>query len=105
VGEDHPSPPPQGGHCNLQPVLHHAGVVSAQNWSTCEHLCDSDTNALAEELELCSSQLSSSVRDDIPRSQISRPRNVRDEGGRNCAEKLTGEETYAHGWRCKNVLG
>jgi hypothetical protein len=28
-----PIPPPEGAS-NLQPVLHHAGIVSAQNWST-----------------------------------------------------------------------
>jgi hypothetical protein len=31
-------PPPEGAS-NLQPVLHHAGKVSAQNWSTGERLC------------------------------------------------------------------
>ena len=36
---------------NLQPVLHHAGVVSSQNWSTGGRLCGGDANALAEELE------------------------------------------------------
>jgi hypothetical protein len=28
-----------------------------------------------------------------------------DEGGRNCAEKRTVEETCARGWRCENALG
>ena len=46
----HPSPTPEGAS-NLQPVLHHAGVVSAQNWSTGERLCGGVANALAEELE------------------------------------------------------
>jgi hypothetical protein len=57
-----PLPPPQEGASNLQPVLHHAGVVPAQNWSTGDHLCGGDANALAEELEpsLCCSQRSSS---------------------------------------------
>ena len=39
------------GASNLQPFLHHAGVVSAQNWSTGERLCGGDANALTEELE------------------------------------------------------
>jgi hypothetical protein len=38
------APPPEGAR-NLQPVLHHAGVVSAQNWWTGEHLCGGDANA------------------------------------------------------------
>jgi hypothetical protein len=40
-----------GGGGNLQSVLHHAGEVSAQNWSTGDRLCVSDANVLAEELE------------------------------------------------------
>ena len=48
------------GASNLQPVLHHAGVVSAQNLSTGERLCGGDANALAEELEPLSSPLTSS---------------------------------------------
>ena len=36
---------------NLQPVLHHAGVVSSQNWPTGERLCGGDANAMADELE------------------------------------------------------
>ena len=47
---EQPSPPPEGAS-NLQPVLHHAGIVSAQNWSTGERLCGGDANALAEEDE------------------------------------------------------
>jgi hypothetical protein len=45
-----PSPPPEGAS-NLQPVLPHAGVVSAQNWSRGERLCGGDANAMAEALE------------------------------------------------------
>ena len=45
-----PPPSPEGAS-NLQPVLHHAGVVSAQNWSTGKRLCGGDANALAKELE------------------------------------------------------
>ena len=36
---------------NLQPVLHHAGVVSSQNWPTGERLCGGGANAMADELE------------------------------------------------------
>jgi hypothetical protein len=50
VGGVQPSPPPEGAS-NLQPVLHHAGIVSAQNWSTGERLSGGDANALAEEDE------------------------------------------------------
>jgi hypothetical protein len=50
VGGVHPSPSPKRVN-NLKPVLHHAGVVSAQNLSTGERQCDGDTNALAEVLE------------------------------------------------------
>jgi hypothetical protein len=46
-----PSPPTPEGVSNLQPVLHHACVVSVQNWSTGERLCGGEANALAEELE------------------------------------------------------
>jgi hypothetical protein len=42
--------PPEGAS-NLQPVLCHAGVVSAPNWWTGEYLCGGDANALVEELE------------------------------------------------------
>ena len=42
---------PLEGASNLQPVLHHADIVSAQNWSTGERLCVRDANALTEELE------------------------------------------------------
>jgi hypothetical protein len=35
-------PSPQEGASNLQPVLHHAGVVSIQNWWTGAHLCGDD---------------------------------------------------------------
>ena len=50
-----PLPNPQGAS-NLQPVLHHAGVVSAHKWSTGEkndhqRLCGADANALVEKLE------------------------------------------------------
>jgi len=43
-----------GGHPFPYPpelVLHHADVVSAQNWSTGDRLCGGDANALTEELE------------------------------------------------------
>jgi hypothetical protein len=46
-----PPPPPPEGASNLEPVLHHAGAVSAQNCSTGERLCGGDAKALAEELE------------------------------------------------------
>ena len=36
-GKSPPLPPPVGAS-NPQPVLHHAGVVSAQTWWTVEHL-------------------------------------------------------------------
>jgi hypothetical protein len=39
MGEPPPPPPPIEGASNPQPVLHHAGVVSAQNLWTEEHLC------------------------------------------------------------------
>jgi hypothetical protein len=51
--EGPPLPPPKGAS-NPQPVLRDAGVATAQNWSTGEHLCGEhlcDANALAEELE------------------------------------------------------
>jgi len=32
----HSPPTPPEGASNPQPVMHHAGVVSAQNWSTRE---------------------------------------------------------------------
>ena len=43
-------PSPEGAS-NLQPFLHHAGIVSAQNWLKVEHLCGGDANVLAKELE------------------------------------------------------
>jgi hypothetical protein len=46
----HPSPLPEGAS-NLQTVLRHTGVVSAQSWLTDEHLCVGVANTLAEELE------------------------------------------------------
>jgi hypothetical protein len=52
VGRGTPPPPPRGpAICSPQPALHHAGVLSAQNWLTGERLCGGDANALAEELE------------------------------------------------------
>ncbi len=42
--------PPEGGS-NLQPVLRHASVVCAQNWSAGARLRGGDANMLAEELE------------------------------------------------------
>ena len=41
-------PPLSEGASNQQPVLCHAGVVSAENWSIGEHLYGGDANALAE---------------------------------------------------------
>jgi hypothetical protein len=49
-GGGHPSPPPEGVS-NPQPVLRHAGVVSAQNWLTGERLRGGDANVLPEKLE------------------------------------------------------
>jgi hypothetical protein len=46
-----PPPPPPEGASNPQPVLHLAGVASAQNRSTGERLKGGDANAMAEELE------------------------------------------------------
>jgi hypothetical protein len=43
-----PPPPPPGGRLSgAVPGLHHAGIVSAQNWSTGDRLCGGDANALA----------------------------------------------------------
>lgn len=44
-------PPSPTGTSNLQPVLRHAGVVSAQNWLTGELLCGGVANILSEEPE------------------------------------------------------
>ena len=41
--------PPPEGVSNPQPVLRHAGVVSAHNWSTGDSLCDCDADVLAED--------------------------------------------------------
>jgi hypothetical protein len=53
-GEGSPPPSPKGAS-NLQPVLRHASVVSAQNWLTGELLysllCGGVANIVAEELE------------------------------------------------------
>ena len=49
-GGDTPPPSPKGTS-NLQPVLCHAGVVSAQNWLTGELLRGGVAKILAEELE------------------------------------------------------
>ena len=57
VRDGHNPPPPEGAS-NLQPVLHHAGIVSVQNWSTGDRLCVSDANTLVKELEpLCLTSL------------------------------------------------
>jgi hypothetical protein len=53
-GKGEGSPPPSSSPksaSNLQPVLRHASVVSAQNWLTGELLCGGVANIVAEELE------------------------------------------------------
>jgi hypothetical protein len=42
------------GVSNLQPVLHHAGVVSAQNWWTGENLCGGYAKKISKALEIFS---------------------------------------------------
>ena len=47
--------------CNTSiPVLRHASVVSAQNWSTGDHLCGGDAKVSQGNLNLCGSPRSSS---------------------------------------------
>ena len=58
-GRDIPPPSPTGAS-NLQPVLHHAGVVSAQNRLTGEFCVAVSPISLQRNLNLCGSPRSSS---------------------------------------------